>query len=286
MKVAIFTSCTIDEISVDGTTQTVPGGPGLYSSLTARNLRSDVDLYSAPDGDTRNMLNAAGVSVIGQGSAAPARFALDVHDGGRKLRLVDAGQKIKYTPRASSADAALVSPVFDEITPETFEAIKSDAEFVFLDPQGFLRRTDEQGAIYLASTTISTEGVSAIKVDDDELVAMTGGDDDRVLVKAGIDHVLHTAGTKIRMLSDGRRYLITLPNRTIGDTTGMGDIFSAAFCCTMLKENDPLWAFCFGCGAVNVALDTHAVGIKKVPSRRKVETSAAYFYNTVEFDSI
>lgn len=286
MKVAIFTSCTIDEISVDGKTQTVPGGPGIYSSLTAKNLHFDVDLYAAVDDNAREILNNADVSIMSSSTNALTRFGLDVHNGTRKIKLINVGEKIMYTLGTSSADAALVSPVYNEITPDMFETIKSDAEFVFLDPQGFLRSTNEQGLVSLKRTNVSTDGVSAIKVDDDELLALTGSNDSRLLVKAGIDHVLHTMGTKISMLSGGRKYLITLPNSKIGDTTGMGDIFSAAFCCTMLKEKDPLWAFCFACGAANAALDTHKTGTLKVPSRRGVETSAAYFYNTVEFSSI
>lgn len=87
------------------------------------------------------------------------------------------------------------------------------------------------------------------------------------------------------MISGGREYRLELPNRTIGDTTGVGDMFSSAFCCTMLRERDSLWAFCFACGAAHAALDTRRTGIAKIPSRRDVETSAAYFYNTVEFGS-
>ncbi len=286
MRVAIFTSCTTDEITVDGKTQTVPGGPGLYSSLTARALGLDVDLYAGVDGNIRTILGDAGVVMMGEDAKTLPMFSLDVSNGTRKIRLVNSCQQVRYTPGTSSVDAAIVTPVYDEIAPETFEAVKSDAGFVFLDPQGFLRRADGQGAISLARTDVSVDGVSAIKVDDDELAALTGGDDATLLSGAGIDHVLHTAGKNIRMLSGGRRYMLALPNRKIGDTTGVGDIFSAAFCCTMLKEKDLLWAFCFACGAANAALDTHKTGIQKVPSRRKIETSAAYFYNTVEFGSI
>lgn len=287
MKVAIFTSCTIDELSINGTTHTIPGGPGLYSSLMAKSLRFDVSLYArvSNEANVRDILEHEGISIIGKDAELSTRFALDVEQYNRKLRLLYGGEKIEYDNGAASADGAIVTPVYDEITPDTFEAIKSDASFVFLDPQGFLRRADAQGVISLELTPVSTDKVSAIKVDDDELMALTGSNDDRLLVKAGIDHVLHTMGRKIHMISDGREYKITLPKLELGDTTGIGDIFSTTFCCTMLKENDPLWAFCFACGATQSAIDTHETGIQKVPSRRKVETSAAYYYNTVEFGS-
>lgn len=286
MKVAIFSSCTTDELTVNGQKQTVPGGAGIYSSLTAKSLRFDVDLYSAVNSAARQILDDAKVSIMGQDTNDLMRFALDVRGAKRTLELVQQGPKVKYVPGNSSADAVLVSPVYNEIDSDTFNAIKSDAKFVFLDPQGFLRRTDSQGVISLGSPSVTVDGVSAIKVDDEELYALTGSDDDRLLVKAGIDHVLHTSGVSIRMLSGGRRYSLKLPNRTLGDTTGVGDIFSAAFCCTMLKEKDALWAFCFACGATSAALDSQKIGANKVPQKGKIETSAAYFYNTVEFESI
>ena len=58
-------------------------------------------------------------------------------------------------------------------------------------------------------------------------------------------------------------YSITLPNKEIHDTTGIGDIFCSTFCCTMLKGKDFLWAFCFAGGAAQAAFDSKNVGCKK-----------------------
>ena len=284
---AIFTSCTIDEIHVCGETYTIPGGPGLYSSLMAKFLRFDVDLYSVIYNVTqiREILKQAGVSVIGKNMGAPTKFSLVLKDQKRELKLVHAGPKIEYNGGMSS-ECTIVTPVYDEIAPDTFKTISSEAKFMFLDPQGFLRRTDKHGNIRLDRTDVPLDGVCAIKIDDAELLALTGTDNNRLLVKAGIDHVLYTHGSDIRMLSEGREYKIKLSSKNISDTTGLGDIFSSSFCCTIIRENDPLWAFCFACGAVNAAIDSHKVGIDKIPSKRSVETSAAYFYNTVEFSSL
>ena len=70
------------------------------------------------------------------------------------------------------------------------------------------------------------------------------------------------------------------------DTVGLGDILSAAFCSTMIKENDPLWAFCFACGAVQAARDSGKTGLEKIPNRGQTVTNASYFYNTVDFRQV
>ena len=90
----------------------------------------------------------------------------------------------------------------------------------------------------------------------------------------------------ISVLSKDKIYSIKLPNLELYDTTGIGDIFSATFCCTMIKENDILWALSFAGGAVQAALDSKKIGLEKIPSKGAIETNAYYFYNTVKFRQI
>ena len=82
------------------------------------------------------------------------------------------------------------------------------------------------------------------------------------------------------MLVKDQIYSITLPNKKIYDTTGVGDIFCSAFCCTMLKEKDFVWALCFAGGAAQ------DVGLLKIPKKGVVENNASYFYNLMNFRSI
>ncbi len=81
------------------------------------------------------------------------------------------------------------------------------------------------------------------------------------------------------LLIKDKIYSIILPNKQIHDTTGIADIFCSAFCCTMLKEKDFLWALCFADGAVQAALDSKSVGLQKIPKKGIIQTNASYFYN-------
>jgi len=179
--------------------------------------------------------------------------------------------------------------VFDEISEKTFEQIKQNSNFVFLDPQGFLRRINSNNEVFLEKTNLDLSNISAIKVSPNEIKNLVGTADEntmKLLQKNGIEYVLFTNKQDISMLVKDRIYSITLPNKQVFDTTGTGDIFSATFCSTMLKENDFFWAFCFAGGAVQAALESKEIGLQKVPKKGATETNAAYFYNLIKFKQV
>ena len=51
MKVAIFSHCTIDEISQNGTVVQTAGGPACYCGLTAKNMKFEIDLHTKAGAD-------------------------------------------------------------------------------------------------------------------------------------------------------------------------------------------------------------------------------------------
>ncbi len=152
-----------------------------------------------------------------------------------------------------------------------------------------MRRTNSENKIFLENTDVDLSNVNTIKVNPDEAIHLTGSSDDealRLLQKKGVEHAILTNKTEVSMLVKDRLYSITLSNKIIHDTTGIGDIFCAAFCCTMLKEKDFLWALCFAGGAAQASLDSKDVGLLKIPKKGTIQTNASYFYNLIKFRSI
>ncbi len=128
--------------------------------------------------------------------------------------------------------------------------------------------------------------VNAIKVNPEEAQQIVNGSHDEMMLslqKKGIEYVLFTNKTDVSLLVKDKVYSITLPNKQIHDTTGVGDIFCSAFCCTMLKEKDFLWALCFAGGAAQAALESKNIGLQKIPKKGTIQTNASYFYNLVKF---
>jgi sugar/nucleoside kinase (ribokinase family) len=189
------------------------------------------------------------------------------------------------------ADCWLVSPITDEISLETLDLIKRNKdknEFLMLDPQGFLRTVDGDGMITFASRfSIPLTGINAIKVDAQEIAAMAGGltgiEGMRHLQRLGVEYVLGTEVRLISLLHKDTVYWIKMQDIETPDNTGAGDILTASFCCSLLRDKDPVWAISFAAGAVRAALETNMTGIGKIPSMSKIEQNASYFYNTLGF---
>ncbi|MFB5633214.1 MAG: PfkB family carbohydrate kinase, partial [Nitrosopumilus sp.] len=205
----------------------------------------------------------------------------------RTLKLENQCEPIEYAK--INADGFLVSPIFHEISSETLKEIKKDSNFLMIDPQGFLRRADSEKNVILEDTDIDLSQVSVIKVNPEEALHLTGSSTEeslKILQKRGVEHAILTNKTEVSMLVNDQIYSITLPNKKIYDTTGVGDIFCSAFCCTMLKEKDFVWALCFAGGAAQAALESKDVGLLKIPKKGAVENNASYFYNLMKFRSI
>jgi sugar/nucleoside kinase (ribokinase family) len=290
MKLDVISHCTIDTIEINDSKYVVSGGPACYCSLTARILKFDVVLHTkfGSDFPLVNYLTEKKIMFEDSLSIKPTtQFVLNLVNSERTLFLQNKCEPINDI--TLDTDNVIISPLFDEISIELFEKIKNNASFVMLDPQGFLRRRNSENRIHLEQTDLNLSNVSAIKVNTDELKCLTGAsnvDGIKILQKKGIDSVILTDKQNITLLSKNRIYSITLPNLELNDTTGIGDIFCAAFCCTILKEKDILWALSFAGGAAQAALESGQIGLEKIPSKAAIESNAYYFYNTIKFKEI
>ena len=290
MKLDVISHCTIDTIEINDSKYVVPGGPGCYCSLTARSLKFDVKLHTkfGSDFTLSDYLTEKKIDFENSlSNELTTQFILHIVNSERTIFLKNKCEVIDSI--VLDTDSVIVSPLFDEISLDLFEKITNDASFVLLDPQGFLRRIDSENKIYLEHTDLNLSNVSAIKVNSDELNALTNDsnlDGIKILQKKGIDNVILTDKQNISLLSGNKIYSIALPDIELNDTTGIGDIFSAAFCCTMLKEKDILWALSFAGGAAQAALESGKIGLEKIPSKGAIESNAYYFYNTVRFKEI
>jgi sugar/nucleoside kinase (ribokinase family) len=289
MKLAVYSHCTIDTIKIGEFSSEQVGGAASYCGISAKKLKFDAEIYTKFGDDfskeilTRNNIEFDN-ALSDQGTT---RFKIEVSGADRNLFLLNQCAQIEYTK--TNADGIVISPVYHEISNDVYEKIKNEPSFIFLDPQGFLRRTDSEQKIILGKTDIDLKKISAIKTGTDELFCLTneiGIDAMKNLQKRGVEHVIVTNKREITMLVKDKIYTINLPNLQVLDTTGIGDIFCSTFCCTMLREKDFFWALCFAGGAAQAAIQSKEVGLEKIPSKGSVETNAAYFYNQVKYKQV
>ncbi|MEO9308992.1 MAG: PfkB family carbohydrate kinase [Nitrososphaera sp.] len=289
MKLGIFSHCTIDEIKIGEGVYETPGGPACYCGMAARNMGFEVELATkfGKDFTFTEQLQKNKIVFENTPSGKPTtRFRLEINDTDRTLWLKNICDEIDY--KKINADGILVSPVFNEISYPIFEKIKNDSEMVFLDPQGFLRRMDTNKKIYYERTEINLSKITGLKSDPSEVYNLTGleGINGVLVLQKKVKYVLYTNKQDVSLFYNDKRYSIRLPNMDVYDTSGVGDIFTATFCCTLLKEKDVLWALSFAGGAAQAALESKEIGLNKVPPKAATETNAGYFYNTIKFTDV
>jgi len=294
MKLAIFAHCAIDTITIDNHNYEQIGGSACYCGITARQFKFDVDLFTkfGPDFPKQYLLENKINLINSESEKKTTKFAISINGSDRTLTLENECEPINYS--SVDADGHIVSPIYHEISNDTLKKIKSDSNFLLVDPQGFMRKKDSQNNIVLENIELDLSNVNAIKVNPEEAQHIVNGTNDEIMLalqKKGIEYVLLTNKTDVSLLVKDKIYSITLPNKKIHDTTGIGDIFCSgigdifcsAFCCTMLKEKDFLWALCFAGGAAQAALESKNVGLQKIPKKGIVQTNASYFYNLLKF---
>ena len=290
MKVGIFSHCTMDTIIYENEQYDAPGGPASYCSITAKKQKHDVNLYTkfGANYPLEEFFNENKINMHDALSPkATTKFRIELNNSDRKLFVENMCDNIDFIE--NNDDGTIISPVFDEISSDTYSQIKNSDNFTFLDPQGFLREKNSKNEVFLKRTSLDLANIDAIKMNPDELYALTGlsgHDGIKQLQKLGIEYVIHTNKQEISLLVKDKLYTIFLPKMTLTDTTGIGDIFCSTFTCTMLKEKDFLWALSFAGGAAQSALESKAFGLEKVPEKNALESNGSYFYNIVEFKQI
>ncbi len=284
MKIAIVSHTPIDQIEGRGAVETTLGGPTSYGGLTARELGFDVRLVTRIGrdfpGEFRELLRQRGLEIPSEciSTVKPStRFRLVLRDDGRELFLLAKCDDLAPGDVKVDADAFIVSPIINEVPEDALMEVHRHTGFLFLDPQGFLRRVGEGGRVYSARTEIGLEKahVNAIKVDDEEVQALTGSAGTDGLMKLRTSIAILTRDNRTTMLYNDRLYELETGAIDARDSTGLGDIFAAAYACTFASEPDAVWALCNAVAASQAAIRTGETGISKIPRRQDLEKEAS-----------
>jgi sugar/nucleoside kinase (ribokinase family) len=302
VRIAIASHIVLDTIkSTDGRVTVSLGGPACYCGITSRRFGFDVSLVTKVGNDLPEEMvqTLQNNDIMLNGNmrvdAPTTKFQIDSQGNSRRLLLSDKCKPINVKDiQDMKVDCWLASPVIDELPQDVLAAIKQNRggkNFVMLDPQGYLRIVNSKGYVTLKDKLeLDLSGIDAIKVDNQEMAALTGGlqgqDGMEALQSNGIEFVIYTEQRVIHLLHKKMHYWLSVQEIDTLDSTGIGDILCASFSCAYLKERDPIWAICFGAGAVKAALETRQIGLAKIPFMSKIEQNASYFYNTIGFQRL
>ena len=271
MRIAIASHIALDTINgKDG----YLGGAAAYCGLICRQLGFDTILATKVGEDfpvnKAHILRGKGLEIKRYEKCCTTRFELNQHGYTREIYLRSKCNPLTVDDvRHIESDAWIVSPLIDEVPLQVLRIITEKNSFVMLDPQGYMRRVSPSGLVSIRrKITLNISGISAIKTDENELPILDHGDPQFVI------------STRTRIISMNQ-YKIKLDHISALDSTGLGDILTAAFTCAYLKEKDPKWSLCYGAGAVKAALETQSIGIEKIPTKSQIDENASYLFSRV-----
>ena len=129
MKLAVFSHCAIDTINIGENTYEQIGGAACYCGITARQFKFDVDLFTKFGSDfPKQYLSEHKINFLNSESQKNStKFAISITGSDRTLKLENECEEIDYL--GTSADGHLVSPIYHEISNDTFKKIKDDSNF-------------------------------------------------------------------------------------------------------------------------------------------------------------
>lgn len=292
MRVLVAGFVTIDTIKLPVRSITSIGGPPSYAGLICSRFGLDVFPLTrvGPDfpADQAVWLARNGISLRAEDRSARSpttRFTIEVNEDSRRLRLTSRCDDVSKDQLPDAQfNASLVSPIAGEISPEMLADVARRSDFTFMDPQGFVRRFDQDGAVSVGKLREEgvLEHVHALKMDLQEAEAVTGKSNPKEalskLAALGIRKAIVTQGKEPSYVLDGSMtYTVPVPKAQVVDSTGAGDILAGTMVAIYLRSRDFLWSACFGVAASSLSL--HMIALSKVDLSESVDDQAKRLYS-------
>lgn len=233
----------------------VLGGAPIYSGSTFSKLDLKAricscigeDQYERAIGFCKNLgIDYTGLHVCGRKTLRFQNFYDE--EGNRFQRCYNVPRKLspKDIPKKYlRCSVYYISPIMNEITLNFLESIRFKENIVMLDPQGIMRRVNEDGEVSLVFEEERLikffEKVDIVKIGKDEAKAI--GLDGKELLK-----LVRNSGAKIGIITRGKDPVIVSYEKgmfevetidvNVGDPTGAGDVFGAAFLTEYMRSKN------------------------------------------------
>ncbi len=248
------------------------GGPPTYVSLAARKLNAKVSVISKVGEDFSEdyieWLNANSIDLSGLKhikNASTTRFVLRYENEKRQLQLKSKAPPIIPEDTSDSLQAKVihVAPIANELSAEVVDKLRTLTETISLDPQGFVRRFDENGNVFPKrwKDPHVLEKIDFYKSSLNEIRMITGLTDLRPAMQRihdyGAETVIVTKGIRgSTLLYEENFYKIpACKPRVIRDLTGAGDAFIGAFLAEYIRGKDLVWCMCVGSAAASFVVE-------------------------------
>jgi fructokinase len=248
------------------------GGPPTYVSLAARKLGAKVSVISKVGQDFSEdyieWLNANAIDLCGLQrikNALTTSFTLKYKNEERELQLQNRAPPIVPEDVSDSlqARAIHIAPIAKEISADVVDKLRTSAETLSFDPQGFVRGFDGDGKVFPNrwEDPQFLEKIDLYKSSLNEIRMVTGLTDLKLAMEKVYDYganaVIVTKGVRGSTLLHEKRFfkIQACKPRVIRDLTGAGDALIGAFLAEYIRGKDPVWCMCVGSAAASYVVE-------------------------------
>lgn len=287
---------SIDFILLPGLTKPkkMLGGPPTYTSLAAKKMDARVSVISKVGGDFPikyvEWLRKHDVDLCGlkrHEEYTTTSFMLKYYSRGeRALILRSRAPPITSEDLStiSRAKAIHISPIANEITLDLISEVSDAADLKSLDPQGLLRRFNNDGKVSLhrINDLSFLEKINVFKSSEKEVKVLAGKENVfealRKVREHGANIAIATMSDKGSLISFNNKFFMVpaVKPKIFLDPTGAGDAFIGAFMAEYLRGEDPLWCACVGSAAASFVIEK--IGPRGFRGRREVYKRASPIY--------
>ncbi len=286
LDIVVVGHATVDvNVFPHGIIESVLGGAPTYAGFSLKALNREVGVVSKIGKDfpdyfpplfSKFGLNTEGIlATSGETTKFENTYS---EDGERKQVVKSVADSIspKDVPQSYlNSNGFYISPVVDEISPETVSKISEGTGIVMLDPQGLFRELDDSGRINIKKPDdleSYLSGVDIIKIGKDEFKAFGESEENvlRNLVEMGPKTALLTlGGGGCKVFSGEEITKIDSLDVDARDLTGAGDVFGATFLSNYLDTKDSVDSARFANAAAGLKVEYK--GPTGFPSRKEIK---------------
>ena len=293
VNIGIIGHISIDKINYNNHILNSIGGSPCYSGLASQQLGAKVNIITKIGKDFPNIyfkwlnqkkLNYSNNNIVK--NKKTTQFQINISKKNKKLKLLNKCENIKSNQfQFDNLNGILISPIVNEIPRNLNMKINSIPEITMLDPQGYLRKFNNDGSCEQKNIKINQlPKTNIIKFSEQESHSISKINNFKFILKLLVKKYQIVLGTlennNVYLLNKNKIFYIKTPNNNqVKDTTGLGDIFNGVFLTMFLKGENILWAISM---AMAIASSRKKYGINKIEEIGEYKELTSNIYDKIK----
>ncbi|MEM3197483.1 MAG: hypothetical protein QW431_05985 [Conexivisphaerales archaeon] len=285
-SVLLVGNFTLDEIVIGNCHYSCIGGPPSYAGLFLSTYKVKLTIAGCYGYETQmviDSLKGRGANVIPScnGCQVTSKFRL-VGSKKKIVTIIDPGCRVTDIPEGYY-DYAIINGVCGEVSTDLINEIRKRSKFVYLDPQGLLRKR-KRGKVEMAFGQELIEAVKhadVLKANCEELELITGtADPEKAHDYFGKSTTLvFSESYRVTQIGNGKILELAFKPLRIYDGVGMGDLFGAGYVLGVMISGEKMGLAMGHAAATARPMER---GLFKVPHWREVMSMAKSLMGSVK----